>query len=314
MKKTCIIKMLLCSLIFLSCNKDSSAVMVRGVIKGYEGKTVYAKKINPFGYESNSLLDSSKVGNNGEFEFEINEPLPLLLNFSKYNNPHPVHKVLQDAPENYYFGYCALFYISEPTLYLTKSSIIDLEWTAEGNLDSFNFKNVNYDYHHKFYDYYLRENLSKGLYEEWGAFKKMEMQEAWEVIEEAINEVLKKYNIDEREQKDKINTYLLTEIKLGAMNMFINWLEEVHKNKLELAFASGEFPNLYSNIFSIYSNNKWNVQSVEFFKMTERFITYQMNKAHRKFQKYYPPNEEKIAITKKILPLELAERYIANFK
>lgn len=304
---------LLSSILFFACDNHPNPVTVRGTIKGLEGEMVYGKQINPFSYNSNSLLDSSKVDENGMFEFTIDEPLPILLNLSKENRQHPVNQVLRANPEYYYFGYCAMFYLPEPTLYLTESSPIDLDWTVKSPLDSFTFKNLNYDYQNKFYNYYLNENLSEGLYEG-GDFKKMEAQEAWDVIELAINETLEKYDVEGTEERDNYNAYLYTEIKMGAINMFISWFETIYEEELDVAFTSGEVPPLYTNAFTIYSNEKWNYQSVEFYKMTERFVTYNLNKSRREFQTYYPSNEEKIALAKKILPADLVDRYIANIQ
>lgn len=313
MKKYIATVILLFSILFLACDNHPKPVTIRGTIKGLEGETVYVKQINPFSYNSNSLLDSSKVDKNGVFEFKIDTPLPILLNLSKENRQHPVNQVLRANPEYYYFGYCAMFYLPEPTLYLTEPSPIDLDWTVKSPLDSFTFKNLNYDYQGKFYNYYLKENLSEGLYDG-GDFKKMEINEAWDVIEQATNEALEKYDIEGNEEQDNYNTYLYTEIKMGAINMFINWFEAVHKDELDLAFTSGEIPPLYTNAFTIYSNEEWNHQSVEFYKMTERFVTFNLNKSRHEFQMYYPPNEEKIAIVKKVLEKDLVDSYIANIQ
>ncbi len=313
MKNHIVVLVLLFSILFFACDNQPNPVTIRGTIKGLEGEMVYAKQINPFIYNSNSLLDSSKIDKNGMFEFKIDEPLPILLNLSKGNWQHPVNQVLQDAPENYYFGYCAMFYLPEPTLYLSESSPIDLDWTVKGSLDSFAFKNLNYDHQDKFYKYYRQENLSEGLYEG-GDFKKMEVQKAWNVIEQAIHETLEKYDVEGTEERDNYNAYLYTEIKMGAINMFINWFEAIYEEELNLAFTSEEVPPLYTSAFTIYSNEEWNYQSVEFYKMTERFVTYSLNKSRREFQTYYPYNEEKVALAKKILPADLVDMYITNIQ
>jgi len=305
---------LLSILLLFACSKQPSSMIVNGTIKGFEGKRLYAKQINPISYHSNCIIDSSKVNENGEFEFKITSHSPLLLNFSKNNKQHPVHLVLQEAPEKYYYGYCALFYAPEPTMYLTESTHIEIDWTVNDLLDSFAFNYPKSDNQQKFYNFYLNEDLSKGLFEEWGEFKKMEESEAWDLIEQTMNKTLKQYGIEENNSNDKFDHYLYTEIKLGALNMFMNWYDEVNKEALKLAFASNEISTLYTNAFTIYSNKEWNHQSVEYFKMTERFITFSLNKSNHDFQKYYPPNEEKIELTKNILPSSVADIYIANLK
>jgi len=312
MKKYISLLILFSSFIFQSCTAQSSSVTVKGIIKDFKGKTVYAKQINPFSYQSNSLLDSTKVDENGAFEFRLNVSLPILINFSKNNKQHPVHQVLQNAPENYYFGYCAMFYLQEPTMYLEEASTINLDWTVKNLSDSFSFKNLSYDYQNKFYNYYIDEGLGELLYDG-SELKQMKKEEAWSLIDIFINKTLEKHNIEKNEQNDKFDNYLYTEIKLGAINVFITWYEKIYQDELELAFPSGNLPDSYTKAFSIYSDNEWNHQSVEFYKMTERFVTFNMNKSRKEFNTYYSPNKEKKTIAKKALQPTTFEKYTADF-
>jgi hypothetical protein len=96
---------------------QKNTLSISGNIKGFEGKTLYLKKISAMSYYDDSVIDSFVVRDNGNFEFNLSESLPLLLNISKNGRQHPIHEILQNDPDKYYYGYCAMFFIPEPTLY-----------------------------------------------------------------------------------------------------------------------------------------------------------------------------------------------------
>lgn len=314
MKKYYSLLSILVYIVLAACNNQANNIVIKGNIKNYEGKLLYAKQIDAISYHSNSLLDSAIVDENGAFEFELSQTTPMLLNLSKYNRQHPVHSVLQDDPETYYYGYCAMFYIPEPTLYLDEPARVELDWTVKNQLDSFSFQYTNVDAQKEFYQYYLKENLSEGLYEEGGNFKPMTIEKAWGIIEQVTNETLAKYKVQEQGKENSFQNYLHTEIKLGGINMLLNWLEHLHKDQLEEAFSSGVLPSLYTHAFELYTNGQWNSKSVEYYKMTERFLTFNLNKAYGKFEQYYPPNEEKLNMAKKVLSPLILDKYVANIK
>lgn len=314
MKKYYSLFPLLVYLVLTACSNQTTTISIKGKIKGYDGKMVYAKRIDAISYHNNSIVDSAIVDENGAFEFELNQQTPILLNLSKYNRQHPVHQVLQQDPERYYYGYCAMFYIPEPTLYLHESDTIELDWTVKNQLDSFTFNYPNTAAQITFYDYYFKENLSEGLYDEAGNFKQMKVEKAWETIELAMNETLAKYKVQEKGKDNSFTHYLHTEIKMGGINLFLNWFEHLYEQQLTQAFNTGELPNLYTNTFDIYTNSQWNIQSVEYYKMTERFLTFKLNKANGQFQQYYRPNEEKRSMAKKVLTTSIVDRYVDNIK
>lgn len=307
--------MFFCFLSFLlfSCQYQPKKITINGNIKEYTGEKVYVKQVDAFAYNNNTLLDSAIVNENGDFQFIIENASPLLLSLSKNNRQHPVHKVLQDHPEYYYYGYCAMFYIPEPTAFINESSIIGLDWSVKNQLDSFSFKCADSENFRKFYNYYRQERLGKDLYQENGKFKEMEMEAAWNIIEHAVNELMSKYGVLQNKSDIDNNSYLYTEINLGGANQFLNWLEHINEDKLDDAFKRDALPELYLRTFDRFANNDWNAQSVEFFKMTERYITFNLNKSYRKFQNYYPLDKEKMELVKKILPASVAERYVSNF-
>lgn len=304
--------------IFLtSCTNESKSTQsdvttIKGNIKGFKGGFLYLKHVNPIKYQSNSVLDSSLVESDGDFEFKITNSIPILINISKNARQHPIHEIFRNDPDKYYYGYCALFYIPEPTLYLTGSSNIELDWTVAERIDSYTIDKQTNKNQEKFYNYYLEENMSKALYEDDGDFKFMDTRTAWNGIEEAIYVMQQKYEINENNLDNEFNNYLNTEITLGAINMYVNWYEYTLSNELDKAFVSGKIPDLYSNAINTYMGSKWNKQSVEYYKLTERFITFNLNKSHKEFRKYYPYSASKISMARQKLKPGDADEYVRN--
>lgn len=306
-------------IISTSCGYKSKSpaldkVVIKGNIQGTDSTFVYLKHINPFNYNNNSILDSSLVKTNGDFEFEIKKTLPLLINISKNGKQHPVNQVLRRDPHNYYYGYCAMFYTPEPTLLLTNKSIIQLDWKVGERFDSYTFDASIASDQEIFYNYYRQENIGDFLRYEDGNFTIMDPQIAWNSIEQTTNELVIKYGLNNTNLEDIFHNYLYTEIKLGAINEYLNWYEYLFSDELQKAFANNRIPDIYTNPFKLYANSHWNIQSVEYYKMTERFITYNMNKSLNKFRQYYPPSVSKISMARKVLKPKVADKYATNFK
>lgn len=292
--------------------QEIDLIIIKGNIKGTDSAMLYLKQINPISYNSTSILDSAEIKSNGDFIFEVNNSVPLLLNISKHESEHPVHEVLRKDPDKYYYSYCALFYIPEPTFYLTENRNIEIDWTVSELLDSFNFDPITKINQEVFYDFYLKEKLSEGLYQDDGHYKPMDSKTAWDEIQRAINVAQKNYGIDENNFENEFNSYLNTEIVMGAMNLYINWYESMNSDELIEAFESGEIPKLYENAIDMYKSATWNEQSVEYYKMTERYIVFNMNKLKKEFESYYPFSEGKLLMAKSLLRPAIAEKYINN--
>jgi hypothetical protein len=304
-------------IVLASCQNNSktvekSVLTISGNIKEFDGDILYIKKISAISYNDDSVIDSAFVEKNGDFEFIISESLPVLINISKNGRQHPIHEILRKDPDKYYYGYCAMFFVPEPTIYLTKGSNVQLDWTVSERLDKYKFGGNTITNQINFYNYYLNENISESLYQTDGNFKKMNPITAWNGIENAINKIRKEYGLNDSNLNNEFNSYLNTEIYLGAINMFVNWYEHMFAEELLEAMEKGELPSQYENIFSIYENSKWNIQSVEYYKMTERFVTFNLNKFHKDFNKFYPTSKEKISIAKKVLRPTIADTYINN--
>lgn len=297
---------------YVSKSSQADLIKIKGNIKGFDGKSLYIKHINPINYHSNSVIDSSIVKINGDFEFEIDKSLHGLVNISKNGRQHPIHEILRKDPDKYYYGYCAMFYLPEPTLYLTKESNIQIDWTVEERLDSYTFDGETNTNQEIFYNFYLKENMSKSLYHDGGTFKIMDSTTAWSGIESAIIEIQNKYGLDEDNLPNAFNNYLKTEINLGAVNIFINWYEYTYSNELEDAFATGIVPDVYENALNVYMDSKWNEHSVEYFKLTERFITFNLNKSLKEFNEYYPASDRKIEMAKQKLKASVVDKYVRN--
>lgn len=300
-----------------SCTHESNSpqtdlILIEGNIKGFKGTTLYLKHINPINYNSNSVIDSSLVKSNGDFEFNITNSMPLLVNISKNDRQHQIHGVFRNDPDKYYYGYCAMFYLPEPTLYLTENVTVQLDWTVAERMDSYTFDTKTNTNQEKFYNYYLTEDLGDSLYQDDGSLKVMDSRTAWNHIERAITETQDTYGLDENNLQNEFNNYLNTEITLGAINMYVNWYEYIFPTELDEAFASGMVPDMYANAINMYLDSNWNQQSVEYYKLTERFLTFNLNKSLKEFKDYYPSSDRKISMARQKLNPEIADSYIRN--
>jgi len=296
----------------VSKSSQINLITIKGNIQGFDGKSLYLKHISPINYHSNSVIDSSIVKINGDFEFEIDNSLPALLNISKNGRQHPIHEILRKDPDKYYYGYCAMFYLPEPTLYLTKESNIQIDWTVEEGLDAYTFDSETNTNQEIFYNFYLEENMSKSLYQDGGNFKSMDSGTAWSGIESEISKMQSKYGLDEENLQNEFDNYLNTEITLGAVNMFINWYEHTFSMELKDAFASGIIPTLYEEAINLQVDSKWNEESVEYFKLTQRFITFNLNKSLKEFNDYYPSSARKIEMAKQKIKVAVVDNYVRN--
>ena len=296
----------------VSKNHNKELVTIAGKIKGFEGNSLYIKKINPINYNRNSVIDSTSVDSNGIFKFELSQSLPILLNISKYSREHPIHEIFRKYPDIYYYSYCAMFYVPEPTLYISENNKIEIDWTVADRIDSYIFDEETKINQDKFYDYYLNQNVGDTLYQDDGNFRIMDSNEAWNAIINGIKEIKKKHELDQNHDKSDFENYLNTEITLGAVNMYLNWYENIFSEQLNEDFIIGKIPEQYTNAINMYNNSNWNEESVEFYKMTERFITFCLNKSLKDFKVYYPSTDIKISMAENKLKPEVAKKYIKN--
>lgn len=287
---------------------------VTGTIQDFDGKMIYAKKVDAMGYMGNTVLDSAVVDSSGNFSLTLNASTPLILNFSKFEGTHPIHNILINDPDKYFFGYCAMFYVPEPTLYLTEAVDFKLDWKASQGMDTYTFDSLPTDNHKIFYLYYLQEDISDIFYNEEGDYKAMKPEDAWEIMEARRAQALSKFGIDEESLSDPFKSYMNTEIQLGLANFYLSWYENTQVDQLNNQFATGNAPSVYYDLIKLYNKGGWNTDSVEYFKMTERSVTFTMNLANKKFQKYYPVDETKLNVPMKILEYEVAEKYVENLK
>lgn len=304
---------LLLSIIITSYSQQTT-ITVNGKISDFDGEKVYAKKVDLFKYKSDTVIDSAVVSVNGAFTFSIKESLPMVINFSTNAGQHPIHGILRESPELYFYGFCAMLYVPEPTLYISESGTLDLDWTVKEQLDSIIITQEDNNNYNTFHDYYLKEDVSNDLYLEDGNFKALEIEDAWTIIENNINETLKKCNASSESVEHSFENYMYSEIILGGINNFLNWFEFTHGDYLKTSFENNNLPPIYINAIKKYANNNWNRQSVEFYKMTERYVNYHLNKENKTFEGYYPISDAKIAVANDELEPSIAKQYVDNLK
>jgi hypothetical protein len=64
----------------------------------------------------------------------------------------------------------------------------------------------------------------------------------------------------------------------------------------------------------IYNSDKWHPNSIEYYKLTEHYISYKLNIKNGKTKKYYEPSIEKYKIAKEYARKNIRELYAENTK
>lgn len=301
--------------ILISCKRQNSetkkTITISGKLISDKSKIVYLKMIDNFNYLTNNyLIDSTTISEDGKFEFKIEQLPSNLLSLSTNNYPPVSYRVLNEMPDKYYFGGCARSFASEPTLYLTENDSVNIEWFDKEHLDSIIHKTdlaKNQNIMQKYYAN-IQENVAGNLDRE----NPLDYQTAWENVLIDQKKDLKSIDISKIDMVDSFENYIYSEITLFNLNMYLNWFEDIHPEKVNSAIINLDKSDFYSQIFAKYSDHLWNPKSFDYYKFTERYVNYHMNIKNKSFETYYKPSIEKREVAEKVLNGENKKKYLAT--
>lgn len=309
-----ILLLFILTLAIFSCKEENSEkkklLTISGKLISSESKIVYLKMIDNFDYlTDNYIVDSTLVSSNGHFEFKIEHLPSNLLSLSTKNYQPASYIVLRQAPDKYYYGSCARFFASEPTLYLSNTDSVNIEWFDNKGLDSIVHKTSIGKNQNIMRNYY--SNISDNVAGHLDRENPLDSQIAWNNVLKDQQEDLISFDISGIKDVNSFENYMYSEIVLNNLNGYLNWYEDVYFDKVNSAIESQRKTGLYNQIFTTYIDHLWNPNSFEYYKFTERFVNYHMNLKNKSFKAYYKPSMEKRERAEKILTGKNRERYLS---
>lgn len=298
-------RLLLLTLILgiFTCTAQTEKIKFTGNAKDLAGDTIYLKKYAHFDYlDDDFILDSATVDEEGNFQLEMDDRGAQLVLISPYSNEPPSYQILRKNPDHYYYSMCMNFFGRNPTIYAESGNNYQVDhWDQKNDDLSVRFADENQK---KLRSYY-REIDYRGLVsDENRKLLHLPAAEAWSRIEKERDERLSALNLDKDFPVQSFEHYLKTEITLGAVNEFLIW----YNNKTDGSIEN----DLYKGLMDQYTAEEWNPHSMSYFKLTERFITYQLNLKHGKTEDYFAPSEEKLETAQKFARRNIKDKYVSN--
>lgn len=296
---------LLFALSFLSCGSAETTTdyTIKGTSEEYIGDTVYVHKYDHFDYlNQDHILDSAVVDSEGNFELLFSYEPDKLVYVSRYKVPPPSYQVFRQTPEHYYYSMCANFFGMSPTIYLGNQREYRIShWDQKNNDSSIKFEDRNQGL---LREYYRTVDYRGELADENRTPLQLEPHVAWQIIEKERDQILKDFELNKDFPANSLEGYLKTEISLGAINDYLVWYG--------LQEESADTPDFINRIIEQYNSSEWNSNSLEFFKLNERYITHQMNLQNGQEAKYYPSDEDKLTYAKQYARPDVRDQYVEN--
>lgn len=289
-------------LFFWSCSDKPSETIITGNSKTLAGETIYLKKYSHFDYLDEYMIDSTVVNPDGKFTFSLKIDDPELVTIAKTKRPPGSYMVLRDRPDLYYYSFCEKFFGFDPLFYVEQGTNYHIaEWDKEEDV-------VTYDdnRHNLLRKYYKNVDWKKDLRDPNRVPLQMDAKKAWELVSNQRDSIFAELDFAGELENKSYENYLRTEIELGAINKFLVW----NKSQIENTLTA----DLLEQIMETYNSGNWNPNSMEIYKLTERYISYQMNKQEGKNLYYYEPGAEKIAMAEKYADPRIRKKYIRNMK
>ncbi len=275
-------------------------MVISGKLFSSKSKMIYLNKIDHFDYFNDEYtIDSTSVSENGEFKFNSQNLSSELVSLSTEKFQPYTYQIYSVAPETYYFGNCAKFFIAIPTFYISNEKSININWHETNDIDSISSPDNTGILQVKLREFYLNSDkmdVSKLDYD-----KKIDFKTNWEqmLIEKEFD--LKAANLDNIQNENSFDNYLYSEIYLGHLNRYLKWFEHYFPDTVGTLVGNPSSDTFYSNIFLEYNKHTWNSKSLEYYKFTERYVNHFMNLESKKFENYYEPSEKKRKLAEKVL-------------
>ncbi|MEE9407776.1 MAG: hypothetical protein V3V28_06860 [Polaribacter sp.] len=293
-------------ILFLGCNeKRKESFVITGHNTELAGKTIYLKKYNHFDYlDQEYILDSTIINSDGSFSFDIKNNFPNLITISKYNLMPLTYQVFKNTPQDYYYSMCSQFLASSPTIYMDNPKSIRIDnWDSKNNLNSVKYAD---DYLNRLRKYYKSVNYRKDIRDENRIRIDTTKEYALESIFKYRETYLSKYSLNSSFNENSFQQYFRTEVYLGAINEFLQWYSQEKKKSFDDEF--------FKNLMSVYTEEKWHPNSLEYYKFNEHYVTYLLNLERNSSNVFYEPSKEKIEIAKKNVNSNIKNIYLSNLK
>lgn len=291
------------AILFLwSCSDRSSEITITGNGKTLAGQTIYLKKYSHFDYMEEYMIDSTVVEPDGTFTFSLKVDEPELVTIGKSNYPPATYMVLRENPDHYYYSFCEKFFGFDPLFYVEQGTNYNItHWNKEE--DEVTYGDARHNLLRK---YYKDIDWKKDLRDPNRDPLQMDPEKAWKIVSAQRDGILAELDFAGELENESFENYLKTEIELGAINEYLLWNYHQSENPLE-----GE---QLDQIMETYNAGDWNPNSVELYKLTERYISHRMNKQKGKNMYYYEPGAKKIAMAEKYADPGIREKFIRNMK
>lgn len=301
MQKKTIKYLLFFLLLNFACSNQNSISTITGTSKDLAGKTVYLKKYNHFNFLDNDyILDSCKVDKNGYFKLQTDET-EQLVTISQYNALPPTYQVFKKMPQIYYYSMCLNFLGNEPTLFMEHNSYHIKHWDLANADSSVLFDDATQNHMRQ---HYRTTNFRDKIANETGKPIELSTKVAWNMVETKKDSLLKEVQHFDASQAYK--DYLNTEINLSAINDFFIWYDNQTTNSIDIAF--------YDSLLNVYNLSNWHQNSVEYLKLTERYLSDKLNNTTSKSPDYYPADSNKMEKAKLYVGENIKQQYLKNLE
>lgn len=289
----------------ISLYSSNSTTTIKGNRIDLKGKMVYLKNYDHFSYSDNNyILDSCEVKDNGDFKFEIIMQNPMLVIVSDNTALPPSYSTLREAPDLYFYSFCATHFGFDPTLFIEPNQNYEItEWNA-GYMQAIKYAKNNNNLLRNFYleSDYLNDLLNERKDE----FLNIGPERAWQIIKAQKDQWVKKLNQYSTATSEEFKSYYTTEVELGAINNFLLWYDN------QTFFEKDH--DFYFSFLESYTSKTWHPSSLEYFKLSERFVAYQMSKNKEETKIYYPVSDQKFEFAKRYISPNVSNRYLSNLK
>jgi len=290
-------------LAIFACKEQHPQIVISGHTEALIGDTIYLKKLDHFDYLNQEyIIDSSIVDEHGDFQFQIDDRKDKLITLSRYKSAPNTNQIFKDEPEHYYYSFCANFFAMNPTLYVEGNKNYEISHWDTSNSDT----SISYvsDKQNKMRTHYRNIDFRGKLSDVNRDFIQLTKENAWAIIEQYRGEKLKLMELTDSFPINSFEHHLKTELYLGAINAYLIWYSYETDGAIDGSF--------YKSLMDQYHSEQWNPNSVEYFKLTERYVTYQLNLKHGATEDYYKPSIEKIEFAKRFASKNVKEQYVAN--
>lgn len=255
---------------------------------------IYIKKVDYFNSNSdNFLVDSIIIDKNRMIKFNKRIKHAEFYLISTNKNTPRTYIPLRQHPDKYNYTFCGKYYMAFDYLYVA---------------DSYNHKETKFL--KEFYKKFTENGFDKDLYNNESEYLKLSVEKA-EVIVNNKKKLFLSYLEKNKEYfSNAFCEYIETEIKLGAMNQFLNWYEYIFNDEITSTIRNNRTERVLEKFYNFYSAGDWESNSLQFYKSTKRYVNFQLSKKNNEFNVYHVPSEKKNRIAKKYLKQKIYERYL----